>query len=226
MLLGNTSKDSQYLKLMNGLVKSNSKHPKHKGVKMQAHHILSADGVKLSGLGSKLEGFGYNINLEKNLAFLPCTLQGACHLGVQPHRGNHTAISDLEETDYDDDDHPRSYHLMVAKKIEALKLPVDKACTGSDDPARKQIKDKMDVLSKSILGMICKTPNLARLTKVADHFSIGNRVGCSGVDSIRDHGDSKQCPTERNHLNRQGPGQRKEGISYVSIGLYGAEPGK
>ncbi|MDO9006087.1 MAG: AHH domain-containing protein [Aquabacterium sp.] len=225
-MLGNTSKDSQYLKLMNGLIKADGKHPKHKGVKMQAHHILSADGVKLSGLASKLEDFGYDINLKENLAFLPCTLQGACHLGVQPHRGNHTAISDREESDYDDDDHPRSYHLMVAKKVEMLKLPVDKACTGSDDPARSQVKHKMDVLSKSVLGMICRTPNLARLTKIADHFSIGNHVGCSGADAVKDHRESTKCPTGRNHLERQGPGQRKEKISYASIGLYGAAPGK
>lgn len=199
---------------------------------MQAHHILSADGIKMSGLGSKLEEFGYDINLPANLAFLPCTLQGACHLGIQPHRGNHTAISDRpprlesEESDYDDDEHPRSYHRLIAKKVEMLKLPIDKACTGNDDPARGQVKSKMDDLSKSVLLMICKTPNLARLTQVADHFTVDNLVGCGGVDSIDDHRETHVCPTGRHHKNMQGPGQRKEGISFSSKMPYSVQPGE
>ncbi len=60
-----------------------------------------------------------------------------------------------------------------------LKLPIDKACTGNDDPARSQVKSKMDRLSKDVLLMICNTPNLARLTDVADHFVRGLRRGSS-----------------------------------------------
>lgn len=232
LLRGNTSKDSQYLRMMNGRITAMPSHPKHKGIKMQAHHILSADGIKLSGLGGKLEEFGYDINVAPNLAFLPCTLQGACHLGIQPHRGNHTAISDRpprmdsEEADYDDDEHPRSYHRMIAKKVEMLKLPIDKACTGNDDPARGQVKSKMDRLSKDVLLMICNTPNLARLTEVADHFARGNPVGCGGVDSITDHRELHRCPTGRDHNGRQGPGQRKEQITYSALGVYMPKPGE
>lgn len=232
LLRGNTSKDSQYLRMMNGRIKAMASHPKHMGIRMQAHHILSADGIKLSGLGGKLEEFGYDINLAPNLVFLPCTLQGACHLGIQPHRGNHTAISDKpprlasEEEDYDDDEHPRSYHRMIAKKVEMLKLPIDKACAGNDDPARGQVKSKMDRLSKDVLLMICNAPNLARLTEVADHFTKGNLVGCGGVDSVSDHRGKHNCPTNRNHKGRQGSGQRQEHISYSFLGIYLPKPGE
>lgn len=228
-LLGNTAKDSNYLKLLNNLIASKNGHPKHKGVKMQAHHIISADGIKLSRLGSKLEEFGYDINLAPNLAFLPCTLQGACHLGVQPHRGNHTALSDrgdAEQEDYDDDEHPLSYHMLISKKVQTLKLPLDRACTGHDDPARHEVKTKMNELSESILTMICRMPNTARLTSIADHFSMGNKVGCSGVDSVSDHRPNHHCPTGRSHHGRQGQGQRNERISYVSKGIYAPNPGE
>jgi hypothetical protein len=226
LLRGNTSKDSKYLGLINRSIKGKLTHPKNQGVRMQAHHIISAEGVKMSGMGVKLEEFGYDINLGPNLVFLPCTLQGACHLKVQPHRGDHTAISerpprlDDEEDDYDDDEHPFSYHSMIATRIHGLKLALERQCTGLDDPARSVVKKKMDELSREILNTIVDRPKRARLTNIADHFSLGNHVGCSGVDSVGDHDDSRRCPTERNHHESQGAGQRKEGIKHRAIGRY------
>lgn len=229
LLRGNTSKDSQYLRMMNGRIKAMPSHPKHKGIKMQAHHVISAEAVKLSSLGSKLEEFGYDINLAPNLAFLPCTLQGACHLGIQPHRGDHTALSgrdDTEESSYDDDDHPLSYHMLVMRKIQMLKLPISKACTGNDDPARSTVTEKMNTLSASILNLICLSPKLARLTSIADHFTIGSHVGCGGVDSIPDHKDAVNCPTGRSHYQQQGPSQRRENIRMNKLGTYTPKPGE
>ena len=104
MTAGTIAKSKTYLTTMKVRIAPDALHPRHRGVKMQAHHILSGEGAKLSQMGRKLVGFGYDINTPKNLAFLPCTLQGACYLGIQPHRGNHTAPSDgADEDDADDD---------------------------------------------------------------------------------------------------------------------------
>ena len=116
--LGNTSKNSAYLRNIKNAIEDDKSHPRHNGVLMQAHHIISAKGMSLSNLAKKIEKFGYDINELPNLSFIPCTLQGACHLGVQPHRGNHTAR--VDQDDYDDDLEVRDYHKMVAKKIKEL----------------------------------------------------------------------------------------------------------
>lgn len=232
MLKGNTSKDSKYLGLMNRAIKGKHTHPKNNGIRMQAHHIISAEGVKMSGMGSKLEEFGYDINLGPNLVFLPCTLQGACHLKVQPHRGDHTAESERpprlesEEDNYDDDRHPFSYHTMIATRVHGLKLPLERQCTGLDDPARGIVKSKMDELSSEILDLIVNRAKRARLTNIADHFAIGNHVGCSGVDSVGDHNATRSCPTERSHRSAQGPGQRKEDIKFQTLGRYTPKVGE
>jgi hypothetical protein len=80
-IFGNSAKDTQYLKRITEHIATDKTHPRHQGVKMQAHHIISGEGIKRSGLGKKLKEFGYNINLLPNLVFIPCTLQGACYLG-------------------------------------------------------------------------------------------------------------------------------------------------
>ena len=49
---------------------------------MQAHHVLSGEGVRQSKIGARLVKWRYDINTEKNLVFIPSTLQGACYLGV------------------------------------------------------------------------------------------------------------------------------------------------
>lgn len=231
MLRGNASKNSTYLRLMNNLIKASAVHPKKHGIRMQAHHIISADGVKLARIGEKLEEFGYDINLGANLAFLPSTLQSACHLGIQPHRGNHTAISDRgrslddEEDDYDDDDHPFSYHQMIAGRLKRLKTPLNRVCTGMDDPTRTMLKEEMDKLSAEVLKDIQLRPNMARLTSIADHFRSGNTIGCGGVDAVDKHNTAHSCPTHRDHAMKQGPGQRKEQITYKNQLPYVLKPG-
>ncbi len=230
MVFGNVSKNSQYLNDMNARVRLKPWHPKHQGIKMQAHHLISAEGVKLSKLGAKLEEFGYDINNFRNLAFLPSTLQGACHLGVQPHRGDHTVpCKPLQAEDhetYDDDKHPPSYHTVVQRRIQGLKLPFNKACEGKDDPAHKTVVSEMNRQSALLLSQICKDPESLRLTDVAQHFAPGNPIGCGGLDSVPELRErAHKCPTNRNHLKRQGPGQRSEDISYMHQEAYKIEPG-
>lgn len=51
--IGNSAKDSQYLKRIKDAISGEKNHPKNNGIKMQAHHIISGEGMKRSGLGKK-----------------------------------------------------------------------------------------------------------------------------------------------------------------------------
>jgi len=222
--LGNTSKNSGYLRRIKNAIEHDKTHPRHNGVLMQAHHIISAEGMKRSRMDKQIEKFGYDINELPNLSFIPCTLQGACHLGVQPHRGNHTAL--VDQDNYDDDLEPKNYHLMISKKIKELNLPLDKECPGSDTKKREIVQTKLDNLSKDILGLIQNKPGAAPLTEIAKSFTRDHHVGCGGVDSVRLNKGLVACPVERNHLNRQAPGQKAENISHRSDGKYKLSPGR
>jgi hypothetical protein len=144
VLIGNSSKDSKYLSRIKKAIEGDANHPRHNGVRMQAHHIISAEGMKRSNLGRKIEKFGYDINLLPNLVFIPCTLQGACHLNVQLYRGNHSANQDV----YDDDSEPNSYHDLVGGMIRDLKFPFSKECPGSKISDSENITSGLNNLSK------------------------------------------------------------------------------
>lgn len=213
-LRGNSAKDSKYLDRIKRAtsVAMMPLHPRHHGVAMQAHHLISAEGMRLSRLGNKIEKFGYDINTLENLAFIPSTLQGACHLSVQPHRGNHTApITDPD--DYNDDDHPESYHVMVGRRVRALNLPLDRECTGTEDARVREVKNGLDRLSSEILTLIQRAPGRAPLTSVSASFQPGDRVGCGGVDSVRSH-RGQPCANDRDHQGgKHSRNQRNEGIA-------------
>lgn len=232
---GNVSKSSTYLTVLKTRVELDRGHPLHHGIKMQAHHIISADGVKRSGMGTKLVKHGYDINVLKNLVFLPSTLQGACHLGVQPHRGNHSAVSDPgpdvqspdrgEGGSYDDDAHPVSYHELIKQRVLRLVSLIDRECEGKSDTGTLA-QEKMDDLSRDIALMIYGRPSRARLTRIADSFLLGHPTGCAGVDSVERHTDSKKCPMSRNHQERQAPSQSNESIGFGANAGYMPRPGK
>jgi len=226
---GRTTKDSAYLDRITRAIADDSKHPRHKGVAMQAHHVISATAMHISGLSEKIRKFGYDINLLENLVFLPSTLQGACHLGVQPHRGNHTAP--IERDDYEDDDHPRSYHDMVSDAIKRLNLGLTKECPGymggpMELAARHKVKAELDELSAKLLRLIRNLPREAPLTKVSAHFQPGNRIGCAGTDSTTRHNVADTCTVDRNHHKNQGPDQRRENINFESDGKYKLKMGR
>jgi hypothetical protein len=199
--LGNVARSHDYLDRIqkNTTVALKPNHPRHHGIKMQAHHIISVDGVKMSRLGDKLEKLGYDINSLDNLAFIPSTLKGACHLGVQPHRGNHTA-----ETD-DETEHPQSYHKYVAKRlVEILSSPM-KDCPGT---GKNSIKKKMDDLSKSILKEIQESPKRVKLTAMAEFYAPESPVGCGGMNNIPKKGQPERtnpapCPAKRDHQHEE-----------------------
>jgi hypothetical protein len=211
----------QYLTNLKKKIENNKNHPLNKGLKMQAHHILSKKGVKDSGLGDKLERLGYDINHTKNLAFIPSTLQGACHLGVQPHRGDHTASSEIDdETDHDD-----SYHLMVMKKVRELEKYLENKCPGRDAKKSEEIIKMMNKRSQEILDLINNHPAQAKLTAMAKYYAPNNPVGCGGMDNIPKPGQAgrinpARCPVGRDHQKKAlgkkayGPNQSDEDINF------------
>lgn len=224
---GNISKNSTYLNDLKKAIDEDRKHPRHNGVKMQAHHVISCEGMKRSGLGLKIEKFGYDINVTKNLAFIPCTLQGACYLGVQLHRGNHTASVKQNQDDYDDDSEEDGYHKIVAEMIKDLKPLVFQKCHVDREAQCKKVINKLNNISKQILKRIQENPGAMPLTSIAEHFKHGSKIGCGGVDSVKpkNHGQVP-CPTKRSHAGKQGPRQNEEGISYKSNGKYQLETGR
>lgn len=226
---GVTAKDSKYRRRIMQAVEGDKDHPVHHGIKMHAHHLISATGMHSSGLGPKIKKFGYNINELENLALLPCTLQGACHLGVQPHRGNHTAV--IDDDQYKDDEHPKAYHEHVKDRLKDLKMGLTKDCPGylggaREIEARLQVQRQLNELSSEILVDIQLKPRKAPLTRLASNFQPGNTVGCGGADSATKHLGLHNCPVGRNHKQAQGEGQRAERITYKATETYQLKVGK
>ena len=221
--VGSVLKDDKYLGRITRAIKSDLTHPRHHGVKMQAHHIISAKGVSISGLGDELVGYGYDINELPNLVFLPCTLQGACHLTVQVHRGNHTAAVDQDKSD-NDRDKPINYHTMVAEQLADLKRSFAKECSTTHI---HKVVEQVNEVSKTIVRWIQRSPRSAPLTDVAQHFVPGSATGCGGVSSVTVLKRAvASCPVERNHYKRQAKGQSPEGITYRGDTPYKLRPGK
>eukprot|EP01034_Spumella_vulgaris_P044089 gene44089-54789_t len=176
--IGNSAKDSGYLKRLKDAIAHDKDHPRNNGVRMQAHHIISGDGMKRSKMGKKIEQFG-----------------------VQPHRGNHDFS--MEQDDYQDDLEPRGYHELVASKLRRLEFPIDKECDTETANDRAKVVEALDALSKNILNLIQFKPAEAPLTKLASHFGAG-AVGCGGVDSITKHMPTRPCPVDRKHKVQAG----------------------
>lgn len=203
--MGMTTKNSRYLQDITDKVAGDKKHPIHHGIKMQAHHIVSATAMAMiPEVAEQLREYGYNINHLPNLVFLPCTLEGACHLGVQPHRGNHTTkvmgknVSIDPDSQagnpehYNDDAEGRNYHEMVKLRIAKLQLGFTKECPGYKGgaarlAAREHAVSEMNSLSKSILKLIQRNPTEAPLTNIAAYFQPGDHIGCGGVTKVALH---------------------------------------
>jgi hypothetical protein len=236
-----TKEGSQFLKtLMDETdINKHPEHPRHHGIKMQAHHAISEKGVELSEKGDELVKFGYDINVKENLVFLPWTLQGACLLQVQPHRGDHTAV---KSRDNDADiDHEPSYHIMVRRRLMVLVRQLEHRCGEPDAKIEDETQKKLDDFSAKIIKNIQDDPKLAKLTSVWNHYQPGDLRGCKGVDSIRaaKRDIELYCPVGRNHTSSGKretknmedviKGERKkqepEDITYILKHPYRLRPG-
>jgi len=74
VITGSIDKDSKYRDTILSAVSADAGHPINNDIDMQAHHLISAKGVKDSEMGSQLKSMGYDINVLKNLVLIPCTL--------------------------------------------------------------------------------------------------------------------------------------------------------
>lgn len=231
---GTVVKNKVYYKNLERRIKSDPRHPKLHNIRMQAHHIISETAVKSTGKSyiNELLLLGYDINNLENLIFLPSSLQGACHLDVQPHIGNHNAkITHAvdSESSYNDDDHPLDYHDMVRRQLINTLDRLSKTCPSTHPDAPVKAKRRLNQLSLEILILIAKNPEKALLTKVYGAFSSESSIGCGGESSIdrrrNPAGLVKACPVGRNHLNAQGENQKSEEITYVKRPHYQLTPG-
>lgn len=209
----------------------NPGHPRHAGIKMQAHHLLSAAGIDAAGLSDELRGWGYDINVVENLSFIPSTLQGACHLVVQLHRGDHDS-PDPDAYDWDGA-HPDSYHDVISRlaedKVRQLRKKYD-LCKMSPAKVRDKVQKSLDSLSKKVMKKI-NNHDLS-LTSISSGFAPKSAdfgysgVGCRGEDSVPAASKSQYyCPVNRNHHRQQGPSQTNEDIRF-SKKRYTLEVGK
>lgn len=172
-------------------------HPVKRKIHMQAHHLISEEGIAKSEIGETLINRGYNVNELNNLVFLPSTPAGACHLEVQLHRGDHT--HECEE-DFSDDDHPLTYHHVVKGMVKAVEQQIDDC----DDADFKKAQQLLDEISKDILLLISefKLP----LTKVFKAFRPGNKIGCSNSVDVNEHKAKNEiCKHSRNHEGISNP---------------------
>ena len=187
----------QYRQRIERAVKNDDSHPINNGVKMQAHHLLSAKGVQLASLGNDLKKLGYDINVLENLVLLPYSLQAACHMNVQLHRGDHRDS---------DADHPFTYHERVKIELAKIEQFID-ACKGCGSGAetertRKRVQAKLDQKSKILLLLIKKYK--VKLTRISKDFEAGAR-GCGGRTGVSES-PLDACPYHRDHSDDQSAG--------------------
>jgi hypothetical protein len=178
--------------------KDNPDHPIYNGVTMQAHHLLSKQGIEESGLKEDLEHLGYDIDFYKNIVLLPSTLQGACHLNVQVHRGNHGSTH--SEAEDDDDQHKIGYHDKVTDLVEQLEDLIDqgKFC----EVSKIDLIKSMNIRSNIVLSRIKK--NRLALSTAYRNFGLynSNGKGCSNQTSISKVTESSpHCVMDRIHLS-------------------------
>ncbi|EPJ42949.1 MAG: hypothetical protein OFPII_44330 [Osedax symbiont Rs1] len=197
-------------------------HPIHHGVKMQAHHLVSNQALKESGVSYDIEHLGYDINHVSNIALIPCTLQGACHLNVQLHRGNHPAVVHEDNGNNDDDDsHPPSYHKELEERAIKVKGYIDDGDYCEKKQETKLLK-MMRILSKQVARDI-NNHELA-LTSIFTHFG-RNTKGCCDADSIPDAKSLRfnyECSSNTDHLKgKKARTQKiKENITFAKPSVY------
>ncbi|PAU37242.1 hypothetical protein CKF94_15260 [Vibrio coralliilyticus] len=190
-------------------VKKLSEHPFNNGIHMDTHHLISAEAVKISKLGTNLVNKGYDINQLSNLVGLPATLPGACQLHCQLHRGDHTFSRPREEP----------YHDYVSGELKDPEIRKNiKKCYGKtkETETESEIHKLLDPISRKVLKKINKIEKgqffSLPLTKIS-HYFIPGGPGCACQFDINE-AESQQdtyCANDRLHYkgnNRDGKDKR------------------
>ena len=198
---GCTSRDHKYRERLIESVKHSEigktvpEHPLFHGIVMSAHHLISIQGFNKSKLNPEdIEYKGYNINYPKNLIFLPYETAGACHLGVQLHRGDHRVI----------DTAGRNYHGLVAFKLNREQNSIAK-CGKKSDLTLASLIDLMDEISDSMVDdikFIADGFPAIYLSSVSANFINTSSVGCANGLNISEIKDNMLVNKKRNCINR------------------------
>jgi len=147
------------------------KHPLTHGIIMQAHHLISSKGANNCGTLTKtLVSLNYEINVVNNLVFLPSTLEGACHLSVQVHRGDHKQVMP----------DGKNYHQYIQKAITKKKRRINNCVqnSGKESP----IQAVMDKISQRVLNKIASF----ELPLSSIHNNFESNLGCCNKKNIGD----------------------------------------
>lgn len=192
--MGADQKDTRYRRRLEHNVRNMADHPIHHGITMQAHHLISQEGIRNSELGDELKHRGYDMNVIENLVFLPSELMGACHLGVQLHRGDHTKVSKFTG---------RSYHNEVKNQILVIETRIS-TCKSTPKQTQKYVCNAMDEKSEYMLDLIAdfKMP----LTHIDEAFDLDEPLGCGNQHTLADHrAYATTCRHQRNHGGHRDP---------------------
>ncbi|HAS6152573.1 TPA: hypothetical protein I7146_13780 [Vibrio vulnificus] len=166
-------------------------HPYFLGIHMETHHLISSKGAHLDDYAAQqLITAGYLIDTLDNLVGLPATLPGACHLGLQAHRGEHP----------DKPAESKAYHTEVKNLLEKA-APTLKRCPPNKKASGKtlNIDDITKDISKALLEQIVSCE--VALTNIPNNFS--SYVGCRGQTSItKARETSQRCPVGCNHFGQ------------------------
>ncbi|MGF1724267.1 AHH domain-containing protein [Photobacterium nomapromontoriensis] len=166
-------------------------HPYLAGVHMETHHLITSKAANSCFVAKILSREGYDINLLPNLAGFPATLPGACHLGIQLHRGSHP----------DRNIDPKAYHKVVERMINENAAEFDVCNKNYSDSARKaNVHKEADEISAQVLKKILNFE--LRLTYIHDYFKNGGD-GCCNVHNIGPARKASRLAckkTGRNHI--------------------------
>ncbi|MER2497047.1 AHH domain-containing protein [Vibrio neptunius] len=173
-------------------------HPFCHGIQMDTHHLIS--GKALNDLGQDIQDAliykGYNVNALNNLVGLPKTYKGACYLGIQLHRTQHTFKSnEFGEVQ------TSNYHKEVIKFIHSIESEITQ-CNGTtaiEESKRDIHVNHMDQLSRKLLNKILNFQ--LPLTKIGHHFNKKSKVyiGCANKEKIGELSGSELQPCNQNH---------------------------
>ena len=117
-----------------------------------------------------------NINYPKNMIFLPYETAGACHLGVQLHRGDHRVV----------DSEGRNYHDLVADTLNLAQSKINK-CDNTPDStlvALIKVMNRISAIMVKNMKFIGNNKPDIYLSSVSGNFINGNPVGCANANSI------------------------------------------
>jgi len=179
-----------YRKTWLNKAEAQSDHPINFGIHMDTHHLISAEAIKISTLGGVLKIKGYVIDSLSNLVGFPSTLPGACHLGVQLHRGDHKHTIPGEE----------AYHKYVASTLEKNEDGIRGSYGRTEkEETKSEIHLLLDPKGEDILDELIDFE--LPLTEIFKSFEDGCSIGCSNEFDVKPA--SKQqiiCDKNRDHF--------------------------